>query len=171
MRRRDFLVLLVGGTMMWPPRINAQQSQKMPRIGVLLPGTPASFSLRIAAFLDELGHVEGKTIAIEWRWGQDRIELLPGLAAELVRSNVDVIVTAGTSAAKTVKAATRSIPIVMAIVSDPVAAGVVDRRECDRFQHRCAGIGRKASRAAKRDRARDVVGRGAVEQQESGIAS
>jgi hypothetical protein len=58
--------------------------------------TPASFSLRIAAFLDglkELGHVEGKTIAIEWRWGQDRLELLPGLAAELVQSNVDVIVT------------------------------------------------------------------------------
>jgi putative tryptophan/tyrosine transport system substrate-binding protein len=129
MRRRDFLVLLVGGTMMWPPRIHAQQSQKMSRIGVLLPGTPASFSLRIAAFLDglkELGHVEGKTIAIEWRWGQDRLELLPGLAAELVQSNVDVIVTAGTSAAKTVKAATRSIPIVMAIVSDPVAAGLVD---------------------------------------------
>ena len=68
------MVLLVGGTMMWPPRIHAQ-SQKMSRIGVLLPGTPASFSLRIAAFLDglkELGHVEGKTIAIEWRWGQDR---------------------------------------------------------------------------------------------------
>jgi putative ABC transport system substrate-binding protein len=129
MRRRDFIVLLVGGTTIWPLPIHAQHSQKMPRIGVLLPGTPASFSLRIAAFLDalrKLGYVEGKTIAIEWRWGQDQLELLPGLAAELVRSNVDVIVTGGTSAAKALKTATRSIPIVMAIISDPVAAGLVD---------------------------------------------
>ena len=128
MRRRDFVVLLVGTTI-WPLRIHAQHSQKMPRIGVLLPGTPASFSLRTAAFLDglrELGHVEGKTIAIEWRWGQDRVELLPGLAAELVRSNVDLIVTGGTAAAKALKAATGSIPIVMAIISDPVSAGLVD---------------------------------------------
>jgi putative tryptophan/tyrosine transport system substrate-binding protein len=129
MRRRDFMVLLVGGTTVWPLPIHAQHSQKMPRIGVLLPGTPASFSLRIAAFLDglrELGYVEGKTIATEWRWGHYRLELLPGLAAELVRSDVDVIVTGGTSAAKALKAATRSIPIVMAIISDPVAAGLVD---------------------------------------------
>jgi putative ABC transport system substrate-binding protein len=129
MKRRDFMALLAGGTTVWPLCIHAQQSQKMARIGVLLPGTPASFSLRTAAFLDglrELGHVEGRTIAIEWRWGQDRVETLPGLAAELVRSNVDVIVTGGTAPAKALKAATRSIPIVMAIIGDPVAAGLVD---------------------------------------------
>jgi putative ABC transport system substrate-binding protein len=117
MRRRDFIVLV------------AQQSQKIPRIGVLLPGTPASFSLRTKAFLDglrELGHVEGRTVAIEWKWGQDRVETLSGLAAELVRSNVDVIVTGGTSAAKALKATTRTIPIVMAIIGDPVAADLVD---------------------------------------------
>src|SRR5450759_4708253 len=88
MRRRDFIVLVVGGTTVWPRYIHAQQSQKMSRIGVLLPGTPASFSLRADAFLDGLrehGHVEGKTIAIEWKWGQDRVETLSGLAAELVR--------------------------------------------------------------------------------------
>jgi len=104
MRRRDLLVLVIGGTAMWPARIHAQQSQKIPRIGVLLPGTPASFSLRTKAFLEglkDLGHVDGKTIAIEWKWGQDRVETLPNLAAEF-----DVIVTGGTSAARALKAAT-----------------------------------------------------------------
>jgi putative tryptophan/tyrosine transport system substrate-binding protein len=129
MRRRDFIVLVACGTTIWPLRSHAQQSQKIPRIGVLLPGTPASFSLRTKAFLDglrELGHVEGRTVAIEWKWGQDRVEALSGLAAELVRSNVDVIVTGGTSAAKALKATTRTIPIVMAIIGDPVAADLVD---------------------------------------------
>jgi ABC-type uncharacterized transport system substrate-binding protein len=128
MKRRDFIVLVVSSTV-WPLRLHAQQPQKLSRIGVLLPGTPASFSLRANAFLDglkELGHIEGKTIAIEWKWGQDRVEALSGLAGELVRSNVDVIVTGGTFAAKALKAATAKIPIVMAIIGDPVAAGLVD---------------------------------------------
>jgi putative tryptophan/tyrosine transport system substrate-binding protein len=129
MRRRDFTVLFAVGTTMWPLQAHAQQSRKMPRIGILLPGTPPSFSLRTKAFLDELrelGYVEGKTIAIEWKWGNDQLDTLSGLAADLVRSDVDVIVTGGTSAAKALKAATRTIPIVMAIVGDPVAAGLVD---------------------------------------------
>src|SRR5262249_3571910 len=106
MRRRDFVVFLAGGATMCPLRIYAQQSQKMPRIGVLLPGTPVSFSIRAKAFLNGLrehGDVEGKTIEIEWRWGQDRVDVLSELAAELVRSNVDVIVTGGTPAAKALK--------------------------------------------------------------------
>jgi putative ABC transport system substrate-binding protein len=70
--------------------------------------------------------VEGRTIAIEWKWGDDQFDPLSGLAADLVRSNVDVIVTGGTSATKALKTATRTIPIVMAIVGDPVAAGLVD---------------------------------------------
>ncbi|MGA7111669.1 MAG: ABC transporter substrate-binding protein [Pseudolabrys sp.] len=63
---------------------------------------------------------------IEWKWGDDQFDTLSGLAADLVRSNVDVIVTGGTSATKALKTATRTIPIVMAIVGDPVAAGLVD---------------------------------------------
>jgi putative ABC transport system substrate-binding protein len=129
MRRRTFMVFLVCGMTLCPPGIHAQQPKKISRIGVLLPGTPASFSLRTKAFLDglrELGYVEGVTIAFEWKWGQDRVETLSGLAADLVRSNVDVIITGGTSAAKALKAATATIPIVVAIISDPVAAGLVD---------------------------------------------
>jgi len=101
----------------------------VPRIGVLLLGTPASFAGRTQAFVEglrDLGYVEGSTVAIEWKWGQDQVERLPDLAAELVSAQVDVIVTGGTPPAKTLKNATRTIPIVMAIVGDPVAAGLVD---------------------------------------------
>jgi len=101
----------------------------VPRIGVLLPGTSASFAVRAKAFTDglrDLGYVEGQTMAIEWKWAEDQIERIPELAAELVRANVDVIVTGGTSAATALKSATRTIPIVMAIIGDPVAVGLVD---------------------------------------------
>ena len=129
MRRRDFTALLVVGTTMWPLHVQAQQAGKIPRIGVLLPGAPASSSPRTGALLDglrERGYVEGRTIAIEWKWGYDQVDTLSGLAADLVRGNVDVIVTGGTPAAKALKATTRTIPIVMAVVGDPVAAGLVD---------------------------------------------
>jgi putative tryptophan/tyrosine transport system substrate-binding protein len=129
MRRRDLTVLFVVGTALWPLHIHAQQSQEVPRIGVLLPGAPASFSLRTKAFLEglrQLGYVEGRTIEIEWKWGDDQLDTLSGLAADLVRGNVSVLVTGGTSAAQALKAATQTIPIVIAIVGDPVAAGLVD---------------------------------------------
>jgi putative tryptophan/tyrosine transport system substrate-binding protein len=131
MRRREFITLLGGAaaSVSLPFAAHAQQSRKVPRIGVLLPGTPASFSLRTKAFLEglrDLGYLEGQTIEIEWKWGQDRVEGLPELAAELVRRNVEVIVTGGTPAAKALKGATGTIPIVMAIIGDPVAAGLVD---------------------------------------------
>ena len=76
--------------------------------------------------LRDLGYVEARTIAIEWKWGQDRVDRLPDLAAELVGSQVDVIVTGGTVAARALKNATRTIPIVMAMVGDPVGAGLVE---------------------------------------------
>jgi putative ABC transport system substrate-binding protein len=129
MKRRDFAFIVLGAAA-WPEFIHAQwPSNRTPRIGVLLPGTPASFSVRTKAFLDalgKLGRVEGGTIQIEWKWANDHVDVLPVLAAELVRSNVDVIVTGGTPAAKALKAATQSIPIVVAIMADPVAAGLVE---------------------------------------------
>ena len=129
LKRREFITLLGGAAAAWPLGARAQQSHRVPRIGVLLLGTPTSFAARTQAFVEglrDLGYVEGRTIAIEWKWGQDRVDRLPDLAAELVRSQVDVIVTGGTPPAKALKNATRTIPIVMAIVGDPVAAGLVD---------------------------------------------
>jgi len=126
--RREFITLL-GGAATWPLTARAQQSQRVPRIGVLLPGTAMSFAPRTQAFLGglrDLGYVEGKTVAIEWKWGQDQVDRLPHLAAELVGSQVDVIVTGGTPAARALKNATRTIPIVMAMVGDPVGAGLVE---------------------------------------------
>jgi putative ABC transport system substrate-binding protein len=130
MRRREFIALIGGVAAAWPLAARAQyQSSKVARIGVLLAGSPSSFSLRTKAFQDglrDLGYVEEKTISIEWRWGQDRVERLPELATELVGLQVDVLVTGGTPAAKALKSATRTIPIIMAIIGDPVAAGIVD---------------------------------------------
>jgi putative tryptophan/tyrosine transport system substrate-binding protein len=127
-RRRDFIAT-VAGAAAWPIASHAQQATKMPRIGVLLPGTPESFALRRKALVDglaALGRVEGKTVAIEWKWGQDRADTLPALAADLIQRRVDVLVTGGTQAAQALKAATPTIPIVMAIIGDPVAAGLVN---------------------------------------------
>jgi len=126
--RREFVALL-GGAAAWPLAARAQAPRKVPRIGVLLPGTAASFALRTKAFLDglrDLGYVEGQTITIEWKWGQDRVEGLPGLAADLVGRDVDILVIGGTPAAKALKSVTGTIPIVMAIIGDPVAAGLVE---------------------------------------------
>jgi putative ABC transport system substrate-binding protein len=129
MRRRDFALLVLGGVAVRPLRVYAQRSGKVPRIGMLIPGTAASFARRVKAFLDglaELGRVEGQTIEIEWKWANDRVDQLPLLAAQLVESKVDVVVTGGTPAAQALKAATQSIPIVVAIMADPVAAGLVE---------------------------------------------
>ena len=129
MKRREFISLLGGAAAAWPLAVRAQQLSRVPRIGVLLLGTPTSFAPRTQAFVEglrDLGYVEGRTVAIEWKWGQDQVDRLPDLAAELVSAQVDVIVTGGTPPTKALKNATRTIPIVMAIVGDPVAAGLVD---------------------------------------------
>ncbi|HXV81570.1 MAG TPA: ABC transporter substrate-binding protein [Candidatus Binatia bacterium] len=107
----------------------AQERGKVPRIGVLFPGSPATFALRTKAFLQglgELGYIEGKTLAIEWRWAEEKVDRLPELAAELVKLNVDMIVTNGTPATRAAQKATKTIPIVMAVVGDPVGIGVVE---------------------------------------------
>ena len=96
MKRRELIAVVAGAVLARPLAVRAEQSRRMPRLGVLLPGTPASFSLRAKAFvegLQRLGYVEGQTIAIKWKWGEDKVEGLPGLAAALVEHNVDVIIT------------------------------------------------------------------------------
>jgi putative tryptophan/tyrosine transport system substrate-binding protein len=105
---------------------NAQQPKKVPRIGLLV--SSSSDSLRRDAFLQglrDLGYVEGKNITIEYRYTEGELDRLPDLATELVRLNVDVIVTAAISSVRAAKKATTTIPIVFASVGDAVDSGLV----------------------------------------------
>ena len=106
----------------------AQQPQRIPRIGVLSVTSPATIAARLDAFrqaLRELGYVEGKNIVIEYRYADGNLDRVPALAAEMVRLNVDVIVTGGSAATRPAKEATATIPIVMAQDTDPVGNGFV----------------------------------------------
>jgi putative ABC transport system substrate-binding protein len=128
MKRREFIKLLVGGTLAWPLAARAQQASRVARIGFLGAASAAGYASRVTAFragMRDLGYVEGTNIIIEYRWAEEDSQRLPELAAELVRSGVDVIVTHGTPGSLAAKRATPTIPIVMANVGDPVATGVV----------------------------------------------
>jgi putative ABC transport system substrate-binding protein len=126
MRRREFITLLGGAAACWPLAAHAQQQGKLPIIGFL--GADAvAFGPWTAAFvarMRELGWIEGRTIAIEYRWSEGRPERYAEIAAEFVRLKVDVIVTVG-SAVPIVKQATTVIPIVFAVGIDPVGSGLV----------------------------------------------
>jgi putative ABC transport system substrate-binding protein len=125
MRRREFIAT-VGGAAVWPMAAVAQQSGRLPTIGFL--GADAlGFGPWTAAFvarLRELGWIDGRTIAIEYRWSEGRNERYAEIAAEFVRLKVDVIVTVG-SAVPTIRQATGAIPIVFAVAIDPVGSGLV----------------------------------------------
>jgi putative ABC transport system substrate-binding protein len=130
MKRRAFITLLGGAaaapSFLWSLASRAQQRVgKLPTIGVVGAGTPQGWSQWIAAFLQrlhELGWIEGRTVAIEYRWAEGRGEREAEIAAEFVRLKIDVIVTVGGAAAKQ---ATSDIPIVFAISSDPLGTGLV----------------------------------------------
>ena len=128
MRRREFIAGLGGAAATWPLAARAQQAGKVPRIGFLGTSSPAAFAVRLEGIrsgLRDFGYIEGATIAIDYRWAEGRYERLPALASDLVRSNVDLIVTHTTPGSLAAKQATTKIPIVMALIGDPVAAGVV----------------------------------------------
>ena len=127
MKRREFITLL-GGAATWPLPTRAQQAGKLPTIGFLGASTPSTWGPWTAAFLQrlrELGWIEGRTIAIEYRWAEGRPERTQEIAAEFVRLKVDVIVTSGPPAVLAAKQATSVIPIVFAVTIDPVGAGYV----------------------------------------------
>jgi ABC-type uncharacterized transport system substrate-binding protein len=126
MRRRDFITLVSGTAISWPLAATAQQASKLPIIGFL--GSNASawrpWTEAFVGRLRELGWIEGRTIAIEYRWSEGRPERNAEIAAEFARLNADVIVANGT-AVPAVKQATSAIPIVFPIAVDPVGDGLV----------------------------------------------
>lgn len=125
MRRRDFLVA-TGSMMAWPVAASAQQTGRLPTIG-FLGANPTLFSPWTASLttrLRELGWIDGRTVAIEYRWSEGRTERYAEIAEEFVRRKVDVIVTVG-SAVPSVRQATTVIPIVFAVAIDPVRSGLV----------------------------------------------
>jgi putative ABC transport system substrate-binding protein len=128
MRRREVITLLSSCAVAWPLAARAQQPAKLPTIGFLGAATASAWEPWTAAFvqrLRELGWVEGRTVAIEYRWAEGRPERTQEIAAEFVRFKVDVILTSGTPAVLAAKQATSVIPIVFAVTIDPVGAGYV----------------------------------------------
>jgi len=125
MRRRELIKLFGGIAAAWPLAAHAQPPAK-PKLGLLIPGSSASYGQRVAALvqrLRELGWVDGRTIAIEYRWVAT--QRFDEIAAELVRSKVDIIFTSGTPPTVAVRRATSEIPIVFAPAGDPLASGLV----------------------------------------------
>src|SRR6185312_1600115 len=127
MKRREFITLLGGAAVAWPFAVSAQTAGKLPKIGYIGGGGPISQRAWVEVFvqrLRELGWIEGRTIAIEYRWGEGSPERYAEFAAEMARLKVDVIVTGG-NAAVAAKQASSVIPIVFAMVDDPVAMGLI----------------------------------------------
>lgn len=127
MRRREFIRLIGGAAVAWPLSARAQP-HKVPRIGFLGAASETGFANQLRGFrqgLADLGYQEGRDIVIEFRWAEGRYERLPALFDELVRRNVDVIVTHGTPGILAAKQGTATIPIVMASSGDAEASGLV----------------------------------------------
>src|SRR5262245_28739069 len=128
MDRRAFLGTLAGSVLAAPLAAEAQRAGKVHWIGYLGVTTASSYARHVEALrlgLRDLGYVEGKNLAIEYRWAENKYDRLPDLAAELVRMKVDLIVTHTTPGTLAAKRATTTIPIVMAISGDAVATGLV----------------------------------------------
>jgi putative tryptophan/tyrosine transport system substrate-binding protein len=130
MRRRDFIVLIGGAPVWWPLAARAQQPAKLPAIGFIGPSTASADVTRRATFgkrLGEFGWVEGRSIAIQYRWAEGVVPRAGEIAAEYAREKVDVIVVSGDAQVLAAKRATAEIPIAIAAVADPVGNGLVTR--------------------------------------------
>ena len=127
--RRKLVIALGAGALAAPLGLRAQQlTARAARIGWVVAGSPVTHAISLAAFRDglqKLGYSEGQNVAFEYRWAEGNLERLPGLVLDLVQRKVDVILAGGTPVAVAAKNATRSIPIVMAGVGDPVEVGLI----------------------------------------------
>src|SRR6266404_606901 len=129
MGKNTVILLLVGLTFAPFHPVEAQQPKKVPRIGYLGPFAPSASAALLEAFrqgLSELGYVEGRNIFIDYRWAEGTPDRFPALAAELLSLRVDVIVTQSNPAVEALQQATRTIPIVVVAMGDPVGSGFVD---------------------------------------------
>jgi putative ABC transport system substrate-binding protein len=131
LKRREFITLL-GGAATWPLRAQAQQPERMRRIGVLMSfdENDPTIKLRVSAFtqaLADLGWTDGRNVRMDLRWGRGDINRIRALAQELVGLKPDIILTGATPATLAIQRETRTIPIIFASVSDPVASGIVAR--------------------------------------------
>src|ERR1051325_1583886 len=127
MKRRQFITLLSGAAACFPTETRAQNSD-VRRVGFMGNSTAKLEANLVGPFRDglrALGHEEGRNIHIEYRWADGEYERFPKLVQELLAAKVEVIVTAGTPAALAVKRATRTVPLVMVAVGDPVGSGIV----------------------------------------------
>src|SRR5882672_1051077 len=128
MNHKVIIVLLAASILICFHLADAQQTGKVPRLGFLDNSTASGSAVFVEAFrqeLSKLGWIEGKNITIEYRFAEQKLERLPGLAADLVRLKVDLIVTSGGPTPLAAKGATSSIPIVMTSFPDPVGAGLI----------------------------------------------
>jgi putative ABC transport system substrate-binding protein len=128
MKRRAFIAGLGGAAAAWPLTAFAQQPTKVARIGFLGVGPPSAWANQIAAFragLADAGRIEGKNIAVDFRWA-DQVDQLPALAADLVKANVDVILAPASTEVEPARQATGTIPIVFAQHADPMGLGYIE---------------------------------------------
>src|SRR4029450_11504330 len=125
-RHRQFIMLL-SGVAAWPLAVGAQQPGKTPRVGYIRAGTPDNDPYReeFVRGMRDLGYVEGRNIAYEFRHYGDDAESIPALISDLLRAKVDIIVVGGAAAVRAAQTATQRIPIGMGAVSDPLGVGLI----------------------------------------------